>query len=389
MASTKRDYYDVLGVERGASAEDIKKAFRRKARQYHPDVSQEPDAEIRFKEANEAYDVLSDTQKRAAYDRFGHAGINAGAGMGGDPFGGGFTDISDIFDQFFGGGFRTQSRTNRRAPRRGQDLQYRLTVDFAEAIFGSEHEIEFERTSVCSVCNGSGAEPGTTPVRCSTCQGTGEFREVKQTILGQMVNITTCPTCQGAGETITSPCKECSGRGQIRQSRHLTVSIPAGVDHGTQIRISAEGEPGSRGGPAGNLYIVLSVRPHELFRRREHDLLIKARVNVAQAALGHRLTIPILTPMGEATEEVDIPPGTQSGHVIVLKGKGVPRLRRDGTHTGFGDLQIMVEVLIPNRLTKDQRALFEELAETLGDAIIPPANDKGFFERVLDWLGGE
>jgi len=386
MASTKRDYYDILGVSRTASAEEIKKAFRSKARQYHPDVSEETDAELRFKEANEAYDVLSDDQKRAAYDRFGHAGVQ---GAGSSPYGDGFTDISDIFDQFFGGGLRGTTRTARRAPRRGQDLQYRLTVDFAEAVFGSEHEIDFERTTTCSTCGGSGAEPGTTPVRCATCQGTGEFREVKQTFLGQMVNITTCPTCQGSGETITSPCRECHGRGQLRQSRRLTVSVPAGVDHGTQIRISGEGEPGTRGGPPGNLYIVISVRPHEFFRRRDHDLLIKVQINVAQAALGHRVAIPILTAMGESDSDVDIPAGTPSGHIIVLKGKGVPRLRRDGTHTGFGDLQVMVEVLIPSHLTKDQKFLFQQLGATLGDAVIPPASDKGFFERVLDWLGGE
>ena len=247
----KRDYYDVLGIRRDASSEEIKKAFRRKARQYHPDVSQEPNAEQQFKEANEAYDVLSDPQKRAAYDRFGHAAVTGAGYTGGDPFAG-FTDISDIFDEFFGGGFR-QPRTGRRAPRRGQDLQYRLTVNFEEAIFGAEKEIEFEKTTTCAVCNGSGAEPGTSPMRCSTCQGTGEVRNVRQTFLGQMVNITPCPACNGTGEVVTSPCRQCKGQGQIRQAHKLTVSIPAGVDHGTQIRISGEGEPGTRGGPPGNL----------------------------------------------------------------------------------------------------------------------------------------
>lgn len=383
----KRDYYEVLGVPRGASSEEIKKAFRRKARQFHPDVSQEENAEVLFKEANEAYDVLSDAQKRAAYDRFGHAGLG-GAGYGGEnPFGG-FTDISDIFDEFFGGGFRS-SRSNKRAPRRGQDLQYRLTVEFEEAIFGAEKEIEFEKTTTCATCNGSGAEPGTNPVRCTNCQGTGEVRNVRQTFLGQMVNITTCPTCNGSGEVISSPCRECRGQGQIRQSRKLTVSVPAGVDHGTQIRISGEGEPGSRGGPPGNLYIVLSVRPHKYFRRRNHDLFLKVQINVAQAALGHNLTIPILTALGDSTADLTIPSGTQSGQVIPMKGKGVPRLRRDGTHTGFGDLQVMIEVEIPTRLSKDQKFLFQQIGATLGEAVIPPANEKGFFERVLDWLGGE
>jgi molecular chaperone DnaJ len=381
---TRRDYYEILGVPRGASAEEIKKAFRRKARQYHPDVNKEAGAEEMFKEINEAYDVLSDPQKRAAYDRFGHAAVNGAAT--GDPFTN-FTGFSDIFDEFFGGGaFRSRTR---RAPRRGQDLQYRLTIEFAEAIFGTEREIEFERTAVCPACNGSRAEPGTTPIRCSTCGGTGEVRSVRQTFLGQMVNITPCPDCQGTGEVITTPCRECGGRGLVRQMRRLTVSIPAGVDRGTQIRISGEGEPGVYGGPPGNLYIELSVKDHRYFRRRGDDLLIKVQINVAQAALGHTLMVPILTPVGESEAELQIPPGTQPGQVFVMKGKGVPRLRRDGTHSGYGDLQVAVEVEIPTRLTPEQRALFEKLGETLGEAIIPPANQKGFFERVLDWLGGE
>lgn len=383
----KRDYYEVLGVRKDATPEDIKKAFRRKARQYHPDVSQEENAEVLFKEANEAYDVLSDPQKRAAYDRFGHAAVGgAGGYAGGDPFGG-FTDISDIFSEFFGG--VRSARSSRQAPRRGQDLQYRLSVEFEEAIFGAEKEIEFERTTTCATCGGSGAEPGTTPVRCSNCQGSGEVRNVRQTFLGQMVNIDVCPTCNGTGEVVSSPCHECRGQGQTRQVRKLTVSIPAGVDHGTQIRISSEGEPGSRGGPPGNLYIVLSVRPHKFFRRRNHDLYLKVQINVAQAALGHTLTIPILTATGESTTEVAVPAGTQSGQVINIKGKGVPRLRRDGTHTGYGDLQVMVEVEIPTRLSKDQKFLFQQLGATLGEPVIPPANEKGFFERVVDWLGGE
>jgi molecular chaperone DnaJ len=380
----KRDYYETLGVGRNASNDELKRAFRRKARQYHPDVSDAADAEERFKEINEAYEVLSDPQKRAAYDRFGHAAVG-GAG-GGDPFAG-FTDFSDIFSEFFSGGFRT-TRT-RRGPRRGQDLQYRLTIEFEEAIFGTEREIEFERTATCPVCNGSRAEPGTTPTRCRTCNGTGEVRNVRQTFLGQMVNITTCPECNGTGEVVATPCRRCSGRGEIRDTRRLTVSIPAGVDHGTQIRISGEGEPGTNGGPPGNLYIVLSVRPHPYFRRRGDDLLIKLQINVAQAALGHTLMVPVLTPLGETEEEFIIPPGTQSGEVLIIKNKGVPRLRRDGTHTGYGNLQVMVEVDIPARLTPEQHELFEKLGETLGDAVIPPASERGFFERVLDWLGGE
>jgi molecular chaperone DnaJ len=387
--TTKRDYYEVLGVSRTATLDEIKKAFRRRARETHPDVSADANAEQAFKEINEAYEVLSDSQKRAAYDRFGHAGVS-GNGYTGDPFGGfgGFGDVADIFDEFFGGAFRA-SRPHQSTPRRGQDLQYRLTVEFEEAIFGAEKEIEFERTEVCPTCRGSRAEPGTTAVRCGMCGGSGEVRNVRQTFLGQMVNITPCPQCEGRGEVVTTPCKECRGQGQVRRSRRLTVSVPAGVDQGTQIRISGEGEPGQRGGPPGNLFIVISVRPHAYFRRRGDDLLIKLRINVAQAALGHTLTVPVLTAQGEAEEELQIPPGTQSGEVFILKKKGVPRLRRDGTHTGFGDMQVMVEVAVPTRLSQEQRALFQQLSSTLGEAVIPPAQEKGFFERVLDWLGGE
>jgi molecular chaperone DnaJ len=381
MAS-KRDYYEVLGIPRDASSEDIKKAFRRKARQYHPDVSDSPDAEAKFKEINEAYAILNDPQKRGVYDRYGHAAVEGT--YTGDPFGG-FPDLSDIFD-VFGGGFRTRTR---RAPRRGQDLQYRLTIDFEEAIFGTEREIEYERTVNCPACGGTGAEPGTSPVRCPTCQGSGEVRNVRQTFLGQMVNITTCPQCQGSGEIVSTPCQRCNGKTRIREVHQSVVRVPAGVDDGTQIRISDEGEPGLNGGPPGHLYIVISVHPHEFFRRRGDDLLIKVQINVAQAALGTSLQIPILTQEGESATNIELSPGTQSGQVYVMKRKGVPRLRRDGSHAGFGDLQVIVEVDIPKRLTAEQRELFEKLGDTLGEAIIPPAYEKGFFERVMEWLGND
>jgi molecular chaperone DnaJ len=385
--AAKRDYYDILDVPRNASQDEIKRAFRRKARQYHPDMNKDSGASERFKEVNEAYEVLSDAQKRAAYDRFGHAGVNAGGGV--DPFTD-FGTFTDIFDEFFGAsGFRTSRRSTRNAPRRGQDLQYRLTLDFEQAVFGTETEIEFERTTVCPVCDGSRAEPGTSPERCTTCNGTGEVRNVRQTFLGQMVNITTCSACNGTGEVVPHPCKECRGRGTVRSKRQLVVNVPAGVDQGTQIRISGEGEPGTNGGPPGNLYIVVSVRPHEFFRRRDNDLFVNLQINVAQAALGHTLNVPILTPEGESETELVIPRGTQSGNVFVIKGQGVPRLRRDGTHVGNGDLQVMVEVEIPTRLTPEQEELFGQLSETLGEAVIPPAHEKGFFDRVLDWLGGE
>lgn len=384
MAS-KRDYYEVLGISPGATQAEIKKAFRRLARQYHPDVNKDPRAVEQFKEINEAYEVLGDEQKRSSYDRFGHAAVNA-PGVGGfsgfDDFG-----ISDIFEEFFGGfGGRSRRRT---APQRGRDLQYRLTVDFEEAVFGSEREIEIERTETCPTCRGTRAEPGTKPTRCSVCRGSGEVRRVQQTLLGQMVNIMTCPECGGVGEVIGAPCRECGGKGQVRRMRRLVVSIPAGVDHGTSIRITGEGEPGIRGGPPGNLFIILAVRPHRYFRRRGDDTILEVRVNVAQATLGHTLSIPILTAQGESATDLSIPPGTQSGETLILKGKGVPHLRRDGAHVGYGDMRVIVHVETPIHLTAQQRELFEQLAETLGEAVIPPATEKGFFDRVLDWLSGE
>ena len=387
MASTrKRDYYEVLGVSRNATREEIKRAFRAKARQYHPDVNKEEGAQEKFKEINEAYEVLSDPQKRAAFDRFGHAGVDPS--IGADPFAG-FGGMSDIFDEFFGGAFRTTRQSSRQAPRRGQDLQYRLSLEFAEAVFGTEKEIEFEQTTVCPTCSGRRAAPGTSPERCTTCGGNGEVRNVRQTFLGQMVNITTCPTCGGTGETIPQPCPECRGRGQVRRARTLKVTIPAGVDQGTQIRISGEGEPGANGGPPGNLYIVIAIRNHELFRRRGDDLQIKLQINVAQAALGHTLMVPVLAPEGEGETELVIPAGTQSGDIFTIKGMGVPRLRRDGTVAGRGNLEVMVEVQIPRKLTQKQQKLLQELGETLGEAVVPPAHEKGFFDRVFDWLGGE
>lgn len=387
MAS-KKDYYEVLGVGKDATPDDIKKAFREKARKYHPDVSKEPDAEERFKEANEAYAVLGDPEKRAAYDRYGHAGF--GPGMpGGDPFAGGFVDFSDIFEELFGSSFRSAARASQRGPRRGADLSYRLTIEFEEAVFGTEREIEFTRTAGCETCGGNGSAPGTQPEKCTTCGGAGEVRQVRQSLFGQMVNITTCPQCYGRGTLITTPCPTCSGSGQVRANRKLTVSIPAGVDTGNQIRIAGEGEPGANGGPPGNLFIALTVKNHQFFTRKEYDLVIKARINVAQAALGHVLQVPVLTPEGQIEEPLNIPAGTQSGDVLVMKKKGVPKLRRDGTNTGYGDQHVVVEVTVPRKLTNDQRALFEKLGASLGEAVIPPASEKGFFEKVADWLGGE
>ena len=350
--SSKRDYYKVQGVSRSATPEEIKKAYRRLARQYHPDVSDVADAEARFKEINEAYEVIADSEKRAAYDRFGHAG----AGVGGFSFDFGFRDPFEIFEEVFGRGFgfRTSAR---RGPRRGADLRYDLRLTFEEAVFGCEKEVNVTRHEVCPECKGSGAEPGTSPVRCSECNGTGQVRRVQRSILGSFVSVTTCPTCQGGGEMVSNPCSRCGGKKRVYVARRLSVSVPPGVDHGTQIRLAGEGEMGNRGGPPGNLYVVLDVEPHPVFQRRDDDLLVELQVNVAQAALGAEVEVPTL----EGEERISIPVGTQSGAVLRLRNKGVPHLRRNGR----GDELVLVRVAVPTKLSREQERLLQELGQTL------------------------
>ncbi len=373
----QRDYYEVLGINRGSSGDEIKSAFRNLARKYHPDVSKEPDAEEKFKEINEAYAVLSDADKRSAYDRFGHAGVQ---GAGGVPD---FTtmDFSDIFEDLFGfggfGGFSRSGRRSRNAPRRGADLQYKVHLSFDEAVFGAEKEVEITRDEVCTRCDGNRAEPGTSSSTCSTCNGRGEVRTTRQTILGSMVQVSTCPTCGGEGETIQTPCKQCNGRGLERKTLSKVVSIPAGVDNGTQIRLAGEGQPGVNGGPNGNLYLVIQVRPHKYFRRRENDILLDLNVNIAQATLGAEVEVPTVD--GDAY--LKIPPGTQPGKVIRMRNKGVPYLRSNGR----GDQLVLVNVEIPKNLSEEQRAIFEQLAENLGSEVLP--QERSFFDKLRDVIG--
>ncbi len=373
---SKRDYYEVLGLPRNASQDEVKAAFRRLARQYHPDVSQEANAEEHFKEINEAYSVLSDADKRAAYDRFGHAGVQ---GTGGVPD---FTvDFGDLFDEFFGGfgGFgRTTSRRARNAPRRGADLQYNLDLVFEESIFGVEKEIEITRDEVCETCAGKGAEPGTSAVRCSTCNGTGEVRQVRQTLLGSMVQVSTCPVCNGKGETIGTPCHSCSGRGLVRRNRKKVVTVPAGVDNGNQIRLAGEGQPGENGGPNGNLYLVIRVLSHKYFRRRENDILLDLDINIAQATLGAEVEVPTV----DGPAKLKIPAGIQPGKVLRMRGKGVPHLRGNGR----GDQMVVVNVEVPHSLTSEQRQLMEKLAESLGSEVRPA--ERGFLDWLKETLGG-
>lgn len=372
----KRDYYEVLGVDRGVSQDEVRKAYRQLARKFHPDVSKATDAEARFKEINEAYEVLSDDQKRARYDRFGHAGVSNGPGDGSDFTGfGGFGGFEDLFQDFFGFGMRGGAARN--GPRRGPDLRYSLTISFEEAVFGVEKEIEIPRMEACSHCAGSGAEPGTQPIRCPQCNGTGEVRRVQQSFIGQFVNVSACPRCQGEGEVVSTPCSVCKGQRQVRQTRTIRVKVPAGVDDGQQIRLVNEGESGQHGGPPGNLYVVLAVKPHQFFRREETDIHLDVGINVAQAALGDEIIVPTL----HGEEKLTIPVGTQSGHVARLKGKGVPFLRRSGR----GDQLVVIHVSTPTDLNEKQKALLAELGKTLGREVIP--QEKNFFDKVKDAFG--
>jgi len=372
----KRDYYKVLGVPRNANKEQLKKAFRNLARKYHPDVSQEADADERFKEINEAYEALSDDNKRAIYDRFGHAGMQ-GSGFGASDYSG-FAGMADIFEEFFGGSGFGGSRRQRRGPRRGADLRYDLVLTFEEAVLGCEKEIEFHRPEVCDHCAGSGSEPGTRPQRCPTCAGSGEVHRTRQSILGSFVSVSTCPECQGSGEIIANPCSVCRGQKQVKKTVKRVIKMPPGIDSDNQIRLSNEGAPGINHGPPGNLYIVIQVGNHEFFERRGQDILLDLEINAAQAALGDEISVPTLT--GE--EPLTIPPGTQTGTVFRLRGHGVPHLRRDLR----GDMLIITHVVIPRTLTDRQKELFHELSRSLGKEVIPK-REKGFLNQLKDALG--
>ncbi len=370
---SKRDYYEVLGVDRSADAATLKRAFRKLAQQYHPDVNKSEDAEPMFKEINEAYQVLNDAQKRAAYDRFGHAATGPGSGFN-DFNAAGFGDLGSIFEEFFGGMAGGNTRSRRRAPRRGADLRVDINLSFQEAAFGADREVEVPRLEPCDRCNSSGAEPGTTPERCPTCSGSGEVQRRQQSpLFGTIVTASPCPTCGGEGEVISSPCNKCGGRKRVQVTRKLKVNVPAGVDEGTRIRLAGEGEAGMLGGPAGNLYVVINVEPHPFFVRNEFDLHMEMPINFAQAALGDSLEIPTLDGEGEALE---IPAGTQTGKTFRIRGQGIPRLQR----TGRGDLNVTIRVVTPTNLKDEQKELFRRLAVSLGDEVHEPK--KGFFERL-------
>ncbi len=388
-----RDYYEILGVSRDASEQEIKKAYRRLARKYHPDVNKDdPDAERKFKEISEAYRVLSDPNLRQQYDRFGHdafeqaarGGAGGPGGGGFDPFGGfgGFDDLGDIFDMFFGGG--GGGRRSRTAARRGADLRYDLEIDFKEAAFGTKVDIQVTRNEICGHCQGARFEPGTGMERCPQCNGTGEVRQVRQTPFGRFMNVSTCPRCHGEGEIIRTPCTHCMGRGTQRRTRTLTVEIPAGVEDGQRIKLAGEGEAGERGGPPGDLYVFLSVRPHEFFERRGYDIYCEIPISFVQAALGGEVEVPTL----EGHAKLRIPEGTQSGTLLRLRSQGIPRLRGHGR----GDQFVRVRVVTPTKLNAKQREALLAFAEAGGEEIPEtpetPPETKSFFHRVRDALGG-
>lgn len=361
----KRDYYEVLGIDRNATDEEIKRAFRKLAFECHPDRNHDDGAESMFKEINEAYEVLSDSSKRAAYDRFGHAGEDVFTrGFEGFDFGG----FGDIFDAFFGGA----ATATQRVPKRGTDIHYEMPLSFEEAVFGCEKEFSINRIENCSLCHGTGNEPGSQPARCPNCNGTGQIRRVQQSIFGRFTNISVCGNCHGEGTVITNPCPQCKGAGKEKCERTLSVKIPAGVDNGSQIRLKGEGNAGEMGGSPGNVFITLGVEPHEFFIRDGDDIHYKLSINFAEAALGVMMDIPTL----EGTTKLNIPAGTQTDCVFRLKGKGVPRLNGGGR----GDQLITAVVVTPEKLTEEQKHLFEQLEKSFGSNTGKDKNKrKGFF----------
>ncbi|HEY9735908.1 MAG TPA: molecular chaperone DnaJ [Trichocoleus sp.] len=369
-----RDYYEILGVSRNADQDELKRAYRRLARKYHPDVNKDPGAEETFKEINRAYEVLSEPEIRARYDRFGEAGVGGAAGGGFSDFGdvGGFADIFESFFSGFSGGMGQTAR--RRGPTRGDDLRLDLKLDFKEAVFGGEKEIKISHSETCSTCTGSGAKPGTRPRTCSTCSGTGQVRRATRTPFGSFTQVSACPTCSGTGEVIEDRCTVCGGSGQNQETKKLKITVPAGVDNGTRLRVSGEGDAGLRGGPAGDLYVYLFVSEDSEFRRDGINVLSDLRISYLQAILGCKLEVKTV----DGPVELEIPPGTQPGTVLTLPDHGVPRL---GNPVSRGDHLLTVQVAIPTRLKQEERELVEKLAEISGDRV-----NKGGIEGFLGGL---
>lgn len=376
----KRDYYEVLGVSKNASEDEIKRAFRRQAKTCHPDLHPgDKEAEARFKELNEAAEVLCDADKRAKYDQFGHAAFDPSMG-GQNPFEGGFSGFggfgfSDIFDQMFGGGFGGAAR-QQNGPVAGNDLRYNLTLSFEEAALGVRREVLIPREESCNTCGGSGARPGTEPVRCTTCGGTGQVRTQQNTILGSFTSTRPCSACRGTGKVIKDPCPDCKGTGRIRRNTRIAINVPAGIDNGQTISMRGEGEAGRRGGPRGDLYITVTVRPHKLFQRRGFDLYLEMPIPFTTAALGGEITVPTLKDPVRYT----VPAGTQSGAMFRLREQGVPRLQGQGR----GDLLVKVGIEVPKHLNEEQRRLLEQFEASLGGGARPRGGKKSIFSKLRE-----
>jgi molecular chaperone DnaJ len=370
-----RDYYDILGVSRDVDKEEIKRAYRRLARKYHPDVNKEPGAEERFKEINRAYEVLSEPETRARYDRFGEAGVSSGVGA--QDFGdmGGFADIFESFFSGFSGGMGQTTTRRRSGPARGDDLRLDLKLDFRDAIFGGEKEIRINHLETCATCIGSGAKPGTRPRTCSMCNGAGQVRRATRTPFGSFTQVSVCPTCNGTGQMIEDKCEVCGGNGQRQEAKKLKITIPAGVDNGTRLRVSGEGDSGQRGGPAGDLYVYLFVNDDPEFHREGINILSEIKISYLQAILGSRLEVNTV----DGPEELLIPAGAQPGTVLRLESKGVPRL---GNPVSRGDHLITISVDIPTRITPEERDLLEKLAKLRGDRV-GKGGIEGFFGKVF------
>ncbi len=375
---SKRDYYEVLGVSRSATQDELKKAYRKLARQYHPDVNKDdPQAEEKFKEINEAYQVLGNEEARAKYDQFGHSAFDGGAGgPGGFDFNdfGGFGDFSDLFETIFGGGTRGSARSYQ-GPRRGPDLRYDLQVTLEEAAFGTEKAIEIPREETCSRCHGNKAEPGTPIKTCPTCNGAGQVQTTQRTPFGHFTSVRTCSSCNGQGKQVETPCKECRGSGLVKRVKRLTVKVPAGVDSGLKLRIAGEGGAGANGGPSGDLYVFVTVKAHKIFTRDGNDLWVEVPISFVQAALGDEIRVPTL----DGDSKLTIPEGTQTGATFRVRDKGVPDIR------GFrrGDLRVRVKVVTPKKLTEEQKELLRKFGATMGEKNSGPG-DKGLLGKVKD-----
>ncbi len=372
----KRDYYEVLGIQKGASEDEIKKAYKKLARKYHPDMNPgDKEAEEKFKEVNEANEVLSDPEKKARYDQFGFAGVdpNYGAGAGGGAYGGGFDfgDLGDIFGSFFGGGFGGGQRRNPNAPQRGESIRASVSVSFTEAAFGCEKSVTLERSEQCHTCKGNGCAPGTTPEICPDCHGTGTVQTRRQTPMGVFASNGPCRKCGGTGRIIHQPCPDCRGTGAVRKRKTIKVNIPAGIDHGQTISLRGQGNAGRNGGPAGDLLITVMVQPHELFRRDGVDVFCEAPITFAQAVLGAELEIPTI----DGKVKYSIPEGTQTGTVFRLKGKGIPVLNGRGR----GDQYVTVTIETPRNLNKEQKEALRRFSETLGESNYEKR--KSFFKK--------